>query len=148
MTTLPPNDKQWLQSNPDMEIKTNCDHCPIQSSLYANNEKLIDQILTIMYILLMMLFMGLIFLTSWKNIEKGKFPFNIDFMADMAYSKHKMGTPMMALFITFLAAVLFLFTRRLFLKVTEDKVYDKLMEKLKSLGKIRIIKPQNPNHNY
>lgn len=145
MTTGAPKNSEWLQSSPHVEKKSNCDHCPVQSSLYANNEHLIDQIQTIVYVLVMVLFMALIFLTSWKNIEKGRFPYNIDFMADIAYSKHKMGTPMMALFMTFVAGVFFIFARRLFLKITEDKAYEKLVEKLKSWGKIRIIKPQKPD---
>lgn len=138
------NGNEWLQSSTSSEKHSGYDHQPVQSSLYANNEERIDQLQSLLYMIVVVLFMVLIFLTSWKNIEQGKFPFNIDFMADIAYSRDRMGTPLVALMMTFVAGLMLVLMKRLFFQVTEEKIYQTLVKNLEGLGKIRSVNPIKP----
>ena len=77
------------------------DHKHTQSLLYYNNKDMIDNIQNSLSTIVTMSLVLLIFISSWKNMEQGSFPFNIGILADIAYAKHKFGTPALALFITF-----------------------------------------------
>lgn len=138
--------KSWLESDSedDDEEEEECDHKPIQSELYYNNKEILQNIQFYTGFVVIGALLLMIFVSSWIGIEEGKFPYNIDFMADIAYSKNKVGTPTVALVITFIFGVILLQVRRKFMQLTSNKCYDVVNENLKASGKIRNIKPKPP----
>jgi hypothetical protein len=141
---------KWLQQSDDIDDDNEedptkpCDHKPRQSVLFYENKEFLEKLQMWLYICLIVGFMFLILLSSWVNLEKGNFPFNIDFMADVAYSKNKFGTPMLALTMAFFAGLALLFGQRFLIGITQNKCYESLNEHLRVIGKIRKIKPQKP----
>ncbi len=134
---------RWLESEEGKE-PGDCDHSPRQSELYATRAKDIEHFRDVLGFIVYGLFMILILLSSWINLEEGKFPFNVDFMADMAYAKRKFGNPALALFVGFLTGLLMVFGRLLVIRVTESKCYEALTADLERKGKLRKIKPHKP----
>ena len=67
----------WLQGyedeDEDEDEDGECDHKPKQSQLYSNNKEEVQSIRNAISIIIIIVFMILILLTSWVNIEEGKF---------------------------------------------------------------------------
>lgn len=138
-------EKMWLESDSeDDEDEKECDHKPIQSELYYENKEVLKNAQSWIGGLVIVLFLVMIFLSSWIGIEEGQFPYNVDFVADIAYSKHRFGTPALALLFTFIFGVILLQVRRMLMDVTSNKCYEKVTEKLKANGKLRKIKSKPP----
>ena len=138
-------EKLWLESDSeDEEEEEECDHKPIQSQLYYENKDMLKKAQVWLGGFVMGLFLLMIFLTSWIGLEEGKFPYNVDFMADIAYSKYRFGTPALALVITFILGVVLLQVRRFLMQFGTNKCYTSVTEHLQAQGKIRKIKPKPP----
>lgn len=145
-------EKLWLESDSeddDDDDEDNkklppCDHKPIQSELYYDNKEMLKNAQTWIGGMVLFLILLMIFLSSWIGLEEGQFPYNVDFMADIAYSKYRFGTPVMALFITFVLGAILLQVRRFLIEITSTKCYEKVSEHLEANGKLRKIKPKPP----
>ena len=146
---------QWLDS-PDEDddelasaeiLNDGSDHHPIQSRLYTDNKPLLMRIQKVLTNATIIAFVLMISISSWINLEEGEFPFNIDFVADAAYDKKKMGTPLMVLSVALFVGVVLLFVRLMMIAVTENTVYNSLKEYLSTRGRLRLIKPLKPEQN-
>lgn len=145
-------EKFWLESDSeddsdddsDDDDRKKCDHKPIQSKLYYENKEILKETQSYLSYIALALILTVIFLTSWIGLEEGKFPYNVDFMADIAYSKYRFGTPAFALFITMVLGVIFLYTRRFLMQFGTETCYKTITEHLQAQGKIRKIKPKPP----
>jgi hypothetical protein len=96
-----------------------------------------DHTTTILYIS----FFFVIVITIWIALEEGKFPFNVKFLADTAYSKRKWGTPLGAFGLVFLLAMSYMLVRKVTLSVLDNQLYDLIVSVFKKNNLIvRLIK--------
>lgn len=141
-------DQGWLdderESKDPRKLERNCDHSPIQSVLYNVHKSLLEDVQMLLVAIITIAIILLVFLTNWINIEEGRFPFNVSFVADMAYSKHKMGTPVAALLMVAFASITIVFGRRFIIGLTENSIYEKMMGYCKENGILRVVKPKAP----
>ena len=121
-----------------------CHHRPTQSLFYHEHKDDIEIAQSILAKMFVVTFVFLIFVSAWKKLEEGTFPFNIGFMADIAYSKHKFGTPALALIITIFVSYTLIEFRRYLFRITEAKIKATMISFLDGHGLIRNIIPQNP----
>jgi hypothetical protein len=119
-------------------------HRPRQSWLYSQHAELIRRARDATGYTAMALFLLLVLLTSWINLEEGRFPFNVDVIADMAYSRRKWGTPATALGLVALAGVFAVVLRSLLLTNMEAGVYHAVEGNLRSAGRLRKVDPRPP----
>lgn len=132
----------WLHdvSNPAFDGE----HVPVQSELYINNKERIKEINDILYVAIIVLFGIVVLLGSWKNLEEGKFPFNINFIADIAYANNKAGTPFIALVMVFFVGMIMYFGRIALLQVTETGLFNAVKDQLEKAGQLRVVHPVAP----
>lgn len=137
------NNIGWLYdvSNPAYGGK----HTPVQSHLYTNNKENIKGVQEMLYAMIIVLFASIVLIGSWVNLEEGKFPFNINFIADIAYAKNKTGTPIIALLMVFIMGMILYFGRLALLQVAEKGVVDTVKTHLNESGQLRLVRPISPS---
>ena len=79
-------------------------------------------------------------LSTWIKLERGEFPFNVDFMAKVAYWRNAPGTPIIAFFVGFVLAVVLLFSRRKVVANVESSIGENVTGELERRGLLRNIK--------
>jgi hypothetical protein len=112
-----------------------------QTPFYKKHEDAIVQTRDAMgYILYAALGM-LLALSTWINLERGDFPFNVDMMAKVAYWKQKPGTPLFAFGIGLLFAMLMVYSKRKVVRGAEATIAESFTQELGKRGHLRKIKP-------
>jgi hypothetical protein len=119
-------------------------HQPRQSETFAKNRKTLKRIRDVTGYIVLALVIFLTLLTSWIGLEEGAFPFNIDFVADIAYSRHRLGTPALALFFVAMAAVMVYWVQHTIVSFTRDGVSKTVESQFARMGKLRIVRPVEP----
>ena len=79
-------------------------------------------------------------ISLWLKLERGEFPFTVDFMTRVAYFKRHWGTPSIALFIAIVISLIIYFFRVKFLSFAEGKAGEKVEEGIERMGYIHKIK--------
>lgn len=86
------------------------------------------------------LLFGVIALSTWIKMERGEFPFNVDFIAKMAYWRTAPGTPLVAFLVGFVIAVVALMSRRKVVAKVEAGIGENVVGELEKRGHLRKLK--------
>lgn len=86
------------------------------------------------------MFIASMLVALWINLEEGRFPFNIDFMARTAYWQNEWGTAFVALAIAFAGSYAILKSRRTVVGALQGRAGEALQGVLERQGKIRKMK--------
>lgn len=120
------------------------DHHPRQSVVYFKHKKAINNARDTFGYTLLASFALLFLFSTWISLEEGKFPFNIDVFADVAYNRKKWGTPVAALVAGFVGAILVWMVQRKILVNSTTAVHGQVEKQLLQQGRMRVIKPKKP----
>ena len=112
-----------------------------KTPFFKEHEKHITQTRDAMGYLLLAALFALLALSTWINLENGKFPFNIDAVAKVAYWKEHPGTPLMAFAGGLLLAMATVQSKRTVVRGMEAKIGESVTGALKENGQLRKIKP-------
>lgn len=111
-----------------------------KTPFFKQHEKAIVQIRDGMTMLLYFALFGVLSFTTWINMERGAFPFNVDVLAKIAYWRNQPGTPFIAFGIGLALAVIVVMARRKALGVVESSIGEQLTAELQKRGHLRKIK--------
>ena len=125
------------------EKKDPCDHRPKQSEFFEKNGDLAKKVKSVMETGAMVLFLGVVLLASWINLEEGRFPYNISWVADVAYVNNKWGTPFFALVVTVVVGITLYFIRGAAISSVQDKCFKTVEDGLKQTGHVRKVEPKH-----
>ena len=120
--------------------KPEVEHLAEQSAVYTDYKAYIKYVKENATKVLYFLFFVILMIGLWINLEEGRFPFNVKFIADRAYSKRKWGTPLMAFGIVFGLAFTYLLVRIGVLTVLDNTVYAGIVNVFKKKNLIVKIK--------
>lgn len=81
-------------------------------------------------------------LTIWINLEYGRFPFNVDFVASIAYHERQWGTPAIALFLGLVASVAFIALKTKCIEVIESGAQANVERSLAKWHRLKKIEPR------
>jgi hypothetical protein len=90
------------------------------------------------------LFGVVIIMTSWINLEEGRFPFNISGLADMAYTRGQPGTPGLALLLVASVGLVVLTVRIFALEHVDTTAASLTSNVLGSQGMLVPVRPKPP----
>ncbi len=128
-----------------MELATDCDYAPIQSEFYHKHKALVYKTRDLIGNILFFSFFILISMSCYINIEEGKFPFTVDFMADIAYGENKyLRNAYIALILGSIIGISVIYARRLIVRKTEGACFSKIYEHLEASGSLKKIRPVKP----
>jgi hypothetical protein len=119
-------------------------HRPRQSSFYFEHSAAIKRARDRTGFISLALFLLVVGLTSWINIEEGRFPFNVDVLADMAYNRRSWGTPMAALLLVVCAGAAIVLGRIAALGAVEGTVHKVVESDLHARGHLATVQPLPP----
>ena len=115
------------KKNPDKKPKVKVEHYVEQNTFYREWETHVkdskDKLITLIYTF----FVIAVLLSVFINLQEGKFPFNIRFLADTAYSKKKWGTPLAAFLVALALTAMYLLLRIGAANLFDNSVYNTLI---------------------
>ena len=122
---MPQDPRAKKNSGKKPEVKV--EHFVEQNAFYKEWEPHVkdskDKLVTVIYIF----FVAAVLLSVFINLQEGRFPFNIRFLADTAYSKRKWGTPLAAFLVALALTATYLLLRIGAANVFDNSVYNTLI---------------------
>lgn len=124
----------------DAEVK-GADYRPVQSAVYTRNRSLFAFIQWVLGNAALVAVGASVLLSAYIHLEEGQFPFNVSWVAKIAYEEKSWGTPLVALGAVAFTGVLLMGLRIIVIGAGQNAIYNMAEKHMEDKGTLKKVRP-------